>query len=298
MNLHGLASAAWVYLAIFAYGVTALSFVIDKYLLASPIPQPFAYAFWVSALSASAVALIPFGVALVPPAVLGTALASGAASFFGFLFLYRAVRSSDVSIAAGSAGTFTILFSFAFSVALLGQSAVALHPLSVLAMALGIVLLNGSGENSLGSSILAGCFLALSFVLLKAAFAHTDYITGVFWSRMGLVGMAALSLVLPSSRRLVAASFSSVPPQLKAVFVLNKVLVGAGFLTLYYAIRLGTVAVVNALMGFQFVFVFILAVLFRNIIPGIRENIAPRVLARKIAGIGVILLGFLGLLFS
>ena len=88
----------WLYLAITAYFINAVVFVIDKYLLAAPIPKYRAYAFGVSVLSLGAVFLIPFGVSWYGLNYFLIAVSAGASFFIGLIFLYRAIRESDISV--------------------------------------------------------------------------------------------------------------------------------------------------------------------------------------------------------
>ncbi len=77
--------------------------------------------------------------------------------------------------------------------------------------------------------------------------------------------------------------------------MLNKLLVGTGFLLLYYAIQIGNVAFVNALAGFQFMFIMVLAALLHRRIPGVSEHLTHD--TSKIAGVIFVLLGFLATVF-
>jgi len=65
---------------------------------------------------------------------------------------------------------------------------------------------------------------------------------------------------------------------------------------LYYAIRLGDVTIINALLGFQFLFVFLMALLLRNKLPGIKENLNGNILISKLIGITLVVTGFLALM--
>src|SRR3989338_5010811 len=85
----------WIYLALTAYFVNAIAFVIDKHLLSSSLPRPFAYAFGVSILSILAVVLIPFGVAWLGVQYFFISFVSGTAFFIALFFLYKSIKLSD-----------------------------------------------------------------------------------------------------------------------------------------------------------------------------------------------------------
>src|SRR5690606_22229694 len=114
----------WLFFALLAYLINAVAFVIDKYLLSAPLPRPFAYAFWVAALSVFALVLIPFGVSTdFGPDYFLISLGSGLSFFIGLNFLYFAIKATDVSIASTMSGVLTAVFSYFLSVSLLGEAA-------------------------------------------------------------------------------------------------------------------------------------------------------------------------------
>ena len=156
----------YAYIALGAYLLNAVSFLIDKHLLAAPIPKPFAYAFGTAVLSAAALLLIPFGVYWPGWGDFAIALVSGGAFFAGLIFLYRSVRHGDVAVSAAKAGAFTALFSTLFAVGFLGENLLSLNALSLVLLVTGIFFLTRVGRSILRFSLLAGLCLALSFVLL------------------------------------------------------------------------------------------------------------------------------------
>src|SRR3989338_7441093 len=112
----------WLYLALTAYFINACVFIIDKYLLAAPIPKYHAYAFGVSVLSLSSILLIPFGVSWYGIEYFLIALTSGASFFIGISFLYKAIKKSDVSVASTQVGTMGAIFTYIFSILVLKES--------------------------------------------------------------------------------------------------------------------------------------------------------------------------------
>lgn len=283
----------WIYFTIFAYLVNAFAFVVDKYLLVSHIPRPFAYAFWVAVLSTFAVVLIPFGVVTQSVGYLLISLASGVTFFIALIFLYKAIKASDISVASTMSGVSTAVFSYFLAIPLLGEPTGVLGSASIAMLIAGMLLIGGADKHIWPLAIWAGLFFGISFVFMKISFALSDFVNGLFWTRMGFVGAALVSLVFGPFRRDVFGSFRGVRIRIGAMFIGNKLLAAAGFLLLYYAIQLGEVSIVNSLLGFQFLFVFILALLLRSKIPRIEENVDRRHIIQKIVGIGLVASGFL-----
>lgn len=282
----------WPYLAIVAYALNAVAFIIDKYLLSAPILRPISYAFWVGILSLVVIILLPLGVYWVSFHYFLISFASGATFFFALIFLYKAIKKTDISIASTKVGVLGVIFTYAFSVLILKDY--FSHP-DVVALGLmvaGILFLGKTGKGIWREALVAGIAFGISTVLLKLAFNYSSFLNGFFWTRMGLVGMSFLALIHPSARKEVVLSFKISSHSSRFIFLLNKIIAGIGFALLYVAIKLGNVSVVNALLSVQFVFIFILALVFRNKIPGIAENIKGMILLEKLLGIALIGVGF------
>ncbi len=284
----------WFYIAIAAYIINATVFVIDKHLLSASIPRPVSYAFWVSILSLAVVVVIPFGISWVSLSYFLVAFASGASFFVSLIFLYKAVKKTDVSVASTKVGVMGVIFTLLWSVWILkdyfsGPDVVALG-----LMVLGILFIGKTSSKDIWlNALISGIGFGASTVLLKLTFNHSTFLNGFFWTRIGLVGTALFILVIPSVRKEIFSSFKNSPHPSRFIFVGNKILAGIGFALLYVAIKLGNVAVVNALLSIQFVLIFILALIFRNKIPGIAENIKGIIIVEKLAGIVLVGIGFL-----
>ena len=287
----------WLYLALIAYFINAIVFVIDKYLLASHIPKYHAYAFGVSILSLSSFLLMPFGVSWQGLGYFWTAFSSGAAFFVGLVFLYKAIKESDVSIAATQTGAMGAIFTYIFSIFILNETLPSLNLFAFLFLILGIFLLGKVEKHVFLSAVLAGALFGISYVLLKFSFNSGGFVNGLFWTRMGFVGSAFLSLCSGHIRKEIKLSYQGVSVKSKFLFVFNKFLAGIGFLVLYFAINLGNVSLINALLGIQFLFTFILVIFLGNKIPGIKESLDKITLANKLVGIILVSVGFLILFF-
>lgn len=284
---------AWLYFTIGAYLINAIAFIVDKYLLSSPVAKPTTYAFWVAILSSAVVVLIPFGVAVQSYRYLVVAAVSGATFFIALIFLYKAVKNSDISVASTMVGVMTAVFTYILAVYFLRESASVFNVISIVFLVAGTLFLGKAGEGIWSSSVWGGIFFGISFVLLKIALDDGGLINGIFWTRIGLIVSALAALLIPAARRDIFLSFRRTHPKFKALFIGNKILAGLGFTLLYYAIRLGKVSVVNSMLGFQFLFILVLALIFRSKLPMIEVKTDRRSIIRKTTGIILILTGFL-----
>ncbi len=288
----------WVYIAIAAYLINAVAFIVDKYLLHSPIPKPFVYTFWVSLLSISAVVLIPFGVYIPNLSTLFLSLLSGASFFCGLIFLYTAIKASDITVASSKVGAATAVFTYIFSYFFIHDGVLdQKHLVALSLMVVGMLVLSRFKWKIISLATISGLFSGLSFTLLKLSFEYSDLVNGIFWTRMGFVLAALVSLLFVFVRKDVKHSFKTSSKSSKAVFVLNKIIAGCGFILLYYSIFKGNPSIINGMAGLQYVFVFLIAFAAKDLIPGIKESLDKKSILIKISGLIFIFDGFL-LLFT
>ena len=224
----------WLYIALAAYLINAIVFIIDKYLLSSPIPRPFAYAFWVAILSSIAVLLLPVGVIWVSSFYFIIALISGAAFFGGLIFLYKSVKLTDVSIAATNAGVLSAVFTYLFSFLILKDKFIFSNEIAFMLLVAGIFFLGKIKRNIFKYSLTTGLFFGLSLVLLKWTFNEANFINGIFWIRMGFAGAGILSLMFYGARKEIAASLKNVSKSSKFWFVTGKIMAGGGVLFFFF----------------------------------------------------------------
>ncbi len=286
----------WLYLALIAYLINAVVFVIDKHLLSGHIPKHNAYAFGAAILSIFVVVLIPFGVHWYGWGYFLISILSGASFFIGLTFLYKCIIDSDVSVAATQTGTMAAIFTYILSIVILKDVFAPATLSALIFLVAGTFLLGRLEKHTIVKSILSGVFFGLSYVLLKLSFNYSDFINGLFWTRMGFVGSAIAVLLLPSVRSDVKFVFKKAPSKSKFIFIFNKALAGLSSVILYFAIRIGNVSIVNALLGLQFMFIFLLAVIFKEKISGIKEKLDRKALFHKLSGIALVITG-LALLF-
>jgi len=283
----------WLYITAFSYFLSAVAFVFDKYLLVNRIPKPFAYAFWVSILSTFALVLIPFGVTLPNPNYIFVAMSSGAAFFIALFFLYSSIKKSDITASSTNVGGLTALFTYVFAILILKDIPSMHNSAALIILVVGLFIL-GYGQldrNSVKWILIAGAYFGLSFVCLKWAI-NIDLINGIFWTRMGLVGSAFVSLLFPDARKEIFRSFKKSDASSRTLFLVNKITAAGAAVALYIAIKLGNVSLINGLLGMQFLFVFLIALLFRRGIPGIAENFNRKIIIQKVIGLIFVAAGF------
>jgi len=293
----------WFIIAIIAYFLFAINGIADKFLLTKAVGNPAVYAFYVGISSIVVFFLSPFGLHMVPVPVLLLALASGAAFVCALYFFYSAIQETSISrilpIEGGLVPLFTLIFAYVAGLDSLTHVQLWAFGLLVLGAVLVDFKKTNQGWSPLHwhNALIAAFFFALSFILTKYVYNETNFISGLIWTRLGLVA-AALSIFALSAktRREIFSAPRQTSASNKFLFYTSHIAgSGASFLQ-NYAISLGSVVIINALQGVQFVLILLMTVALSRHFPNIiKEEITRPILAQKITAIVLISAG-LGLL--
>ena len=306
--------AIWMLLAIAAQFLNAGVSLVDKYIVTSPkiLPQPFVYAFYTCVLAGAAIVVYGFSAVPVPldgvsfpslynvrfPTLEVMALAMFAAYtfFYALVSLFKALQEADASDVVPVVGAVSAVGSYALASLFLGTQLSSSFLLGVLLLALGTALVSRfhfSWTVAL-SSLHAGIFFALHFVVIKGLFNATSFDNGFFWSRAGLVLFALSLLLIPSYGGRIFAQTKVTGTRASVLILINKAVAGFASILILKATELGDVSVVQALGGLQYIFIFAFgAVLGPHTPIAYGETTRnPKVLLRKALFIGVITLGF------
>jgi len=293
----------WILIAIIAHSISGVVFVIDKYILSRTRLRPAAYAFYIGIFGAFALVLIPFGFSLLPVNQIIISFSAGALFVLAVLFFYKSIRMGEVSritpIIGGAVPIFTLILSYLFLSERLGSEQLIAFSLFVLG---GMIMLwprkgkRISGKPSLVKrlpvALLAALFFSGSFVLTKYVFDHQPFINGFIWIRFGGILGAGLLFLWPDTRRIILKSSGGVKVKTGILAVANKGLSALGFVLLNYAIFLGSVSLVNALQGVQYVFLLVIGIFLSKKFPQIiREQISEGAIIQKVVAIVLISFG-------
>ncbi len=219
-------------------------------------------------------------------------MASGAAFFLGLIFLYKSLKPNDLSVIATKVGAWGALSTLILSGVILGEVLTNFDIPAFILLVVGIFLLSRLGKDTLHDSIFAGILIGFSSVLVKYVFNNSDFINGFFWTRIGFVLTALVALSSAAIRADIVSFLKFSSQKSKLLLVFNKTLASMASISLQYSIQIGSVILVNALLGLQFVFIFLLAVLLKGRIPAIRENMKGKILILKLCSVALITIGF------
>lgn len=266
----------WLALAIAAQFIFAVTVLVDKHIVvrAAHIGRPLVYAFYVGVLSGAVIVLAPFGVSFPPTAVFWFSLVSGSSFVAAVFFIYSAfkiARASDVAPVVGALSAITVLaFAWFF---LEGDIRTSVLP-AVLLLAVGTVLISRFHfrGSALAFAFLSGTSLGVSVFFTKLAFIEVGFLDGFFWTRIAACAAALSLLVIPNIRKAIFHGTKHATNRAKALVIANKALGGTASIAMAYAVSLGSVTIVNALSGIQFVFLFIFALIFAKRMPRLADS--------------------------
>jgi len=299
----------WLLIAIIAHFLFALVFIVDKILLSKTVLNPIGYAFYTGLLQIFALFLIPFGFIVPSARQMASSFVAGALFTLAVLFLYKAIQMGRVSriipVIGGAVPIFTLILTYLF----LGERLTLSQSVAFFLLVIGGMImlwpkkyrpnserLKTPLTKRLTVAILAALFFAISFVLTKFVFTYQPFISGFIWIRMGGFLMAILLFLWPGNRQTIFETTKTIKIKTVGLFLSNKGLAALAFILLNYAIYLGSVILVNALQGVQYVFLLIIAIILSIKFPQIlREQISREVIAQKIVAILFISFG-LGIL--
>ncbi|MEA1926189.1 MAG: hypothetical protein U9M90_03015 [Patescibacteria group bacterium] len=273
----------------------------NKVLITGKIKSWQRYLFYVSFLSLFSLLLAPFGLAWPGFGVFLTSFFAGVI-FFGYLgFLFSALRHSTASRVFVLTGAVSAIATLLLASLFLGDTFNTAKILGILMLVFGGFFISFKFYrkrffSSYKKVILAGILYAVALVVLKHSFDSQNFISGYIYSRLGIVAMAGLSLTVPSFRKKVFPLFKkgkrSENASQFALIAAVKSLAGVATALLNYAIAIGSVTIISALVSVQYLFVFALSIIFGFLFQDmLRENMNRTNVLTKALGVVSIVAG-------
>ncbi|MDD4271325.1 MAG: EamA family transporter [Patescibacteria group bacterium] len=315
----------YLLLAVSAYFINAGVYVADKFLLSKKIHSSIAYAFYVGVWSIFNVVLL----FLVPwwlpnPREITLDLLAGFLFLVTLVFWYKALHQSEASRVVPIVGALVPIFSFILSFVFLGETLSQRQLLAFIILICGGVLISIKqtkvysyqkaitrirevvgdifGEVPAGAqptsrllinSVAAAVFFAAYYVLMKFIYMYQPFVGSFVWSRLGSFVGVLLMLFVPDWRRVIFEQQRGAKTPKNLLFFLTvRLLAAAAFIMLNWAISLGNVAIVNALQGVQYLFLFLIILIVSAKFPKmLNEQLGGGVLLQKLIGTVMICLG-------
>ena len=293
----------WLSVTILSYLILAIVFLIDKYLLAGPIPNPKVFTFYVGTLGILVLLLVPFvGFYFPVTKQIILSILAGAIFIYANFWFYKALRLFETSRVVPAIGGMIPLFTFGLVyVFSSGKETLSFcEGAAFILLIIGAVLIVLEKEKfitkkSLQISALAAFLFSLSFVLTKYVYLAQPFWNGFIWIRIGglLTAFCFFLFFNEEIKAEISKGRKTFSQKTAGIFFANQSLGGGGVILQNWAIALAPltyVAIINALQGVQYVFLLAVAVLFSFKFPKIlKEEISRKILLQKI--IAILLIG-------
>lgn len=302
----------YIFIAIIAYSLYAVNGVIDKFLLSKAVRSPAVYAFFIGITGPLTFILIPL--TLIPGLNitfeflswrdLVIAIAAGASFVWALFFLYKATQQTSISRILPIEGGLVPVFTLVFAYIILGERLLTTQLIAFVFLVVGAVIISlrhdktGWHAKAFTNAVIAAVLFALSFVLTKYTFDHSNFISGLVWTRLGFFVVALSFLTVPSMRHGIFNAPKQTTKGNKYLYLGARISGSlSGFLQ-NYAISLGSVTIVNAMQGTQYALLLIGTIALSKYYPKIlKEKVSRQILAQKILAIALIAIGLVFLTF-
>lgn len=297
----------WFIIALVGYVFLALAFILDKFILTDSVDSPAVYTFYSTIIMAGALVLWPFGVQLLVGIDWLWAIVSGVSFGLALWLFYLGVKEGEASHIAPFQGAFVTIGSYVLGFVFLGEQ---LSQLQIFGIALLIVasLLLSVEKSEKHQRIhigflwagLAGFFYAVSHVSAKYLYDIYPFLTGFMWTRAttAIVGIVLLCtpVVLRSFRKATPETKEAVQPLSKKyalpIIFGNKVLAIIAVVAIQYAAAIGSVTLVQALSGVQFILMFVLILFFSRVTPRFfKEDFTKKEIVTQTVALLIVVLG-------
>lgn len=291
----------WIFFALGGYALLAGEAVLSKFLITARLKSWQLYTFYVGIFSSFVVVFTPFGLEWRGLEAFFAAILSGLLFYLALAFLFQSLLISSavrVYVLFGAVMTLSTVF---FARIFLDDKITPVALLGIGFLIVGGTLISFKHyEKSFFSNwqktMLAGILAALSYVVLKYAYNQQNFVSGYVISRLGITAAAVLSLLLPSFREKIFASFKKGKRKenIKNFFgsMAAKTVAGTGTVLIHYAIFLGSVMVVNAMVATQYLLTFIFSIILSFYWKKIFiEKFTPLNMLLKVVGVILVVLG-------
>lgn len=306
----------WITLVVVAQIILACVALVDKYIVSSNtvVLRPFTYTFWISILSSGTVLVFMFswipipidGIAIPSFAniekltivTFALSLAAGYTFFTALLSMFTALKSSDASDVVPVVGAINALFTFILGYYFFNTLLPHNFLIGMLFLVSGTVLTSSLrfDRQTMFSVFHAGIMFSFHYLVLKELFILTNFDSGFFWSRMGIVAIALSMLLIPYYYKKVMARSHRAKKRDSVLLIGNKLLGGIASILMLMAVDavdINLISLPQALGGLQYLFLLgFSACCGRYISKDWGENVTTRDIVQKAISIPLIVLGF------
>lgn len=275
----------WLFIALIGYFVAAVVGILDKFILSKEKMAPVMFVFYSTVFLIPLALFIPFGVIfLKSPGDWLMAVLAGVSFAVGLYTMYVGFEESEISHIGPLVGAATPPFVFILARFFLQEQITAAELIAVVFLVIGSLIisferskLHNGWHRGMLWGVTSGFFFALSHVASKFIYNEVGFYSGLVWTRLALGLCSIFILLSPVAReKLFSRRKSSVVKNVESgssgklvVVAWDKILGIVAVVLVQYATALGSVSVVNALAGVQYVILIALIALLSRFFPRI-----------------------------
>lgn len=292
---------SWLFIIILSYLFFGLFSLGDKLLLSGPV-SPKVYTFYVGLLNGLAVVLIVFSPLTLPtPQQFIWIILNAVVFILGLYVMFLALEKFEVSRVMPTIGALQPIFIFFAAWAFFGLQPInAKDFLAFVALLAGTVVIAKEEHVIMRGSyaaltLVASLFFSLDYVIAKIVFSELSFLQGLIWVRIWVCLFVLVFLFSKSFRAEISAQRQKTTKNNALLFFATQ---SSGALATFlqsFAIFLapvGYLAIMNALRGIQYVFLFGVTLTFSVVFPRIlKEEVSKKIITQKSLAITLIIVG-------
>lgn len=289
----------WFIYVVITYFIWAVTNLVDKGFLDKHFKSPIIYSLFGGIFQLVALILIPFlGFSMPPLHLTIMGLVVGALFLASILPFFKALSCDDATTVI-PLGSLTPVLVLILSFLFLGESLSTKQYMAFSLFLVGGFLLSIKKFNlrkihftpSLKWISLSMFMFAITLILTKFTFNNVPFFEGFILLRMGTFLFALTFFVNKNIRKLAKLQFSKLNLRSKTVFISSQTLAILGQFFFNLAIVVGSISLVNAAQGVQYIFLFILTIFLSLFYPRLfHEKINKKIIIRKAIAIFLIVL--------
>ena len=289
----------WLLFALAAHAGNAAVFVIDQGILhtKTQVGQPLWYAAISAIVATGAGLLLIFDFVVPSSSLIGWSLFTGVWWVIALCLFFMGLERGEASRVVPIVGVTVPVVTFMVAVLMQRERIVLSDTASILLLIIGGLLLSLPLQKTRGLSVVtvslavgSGAAFAMYFTAMDFVYTEfSPFLAVLAYTRLGVgvIGLVLLGvlLVLGKSVRQKQRG-SSFTVKLLMAFIASKAIALFALIAQHYAIQAGSVSVVTALQGTQYIFLLLLAVIVSQQFPHLfQEEIHRVALWQKLSGI-------------
>lgn len=275
----------------------AFAALADKYLLKRAFQEPAVYVVWIGIISLLVFVLLPFDFALPATATQWlTDLLAGALFSLALLAYFNSLKRSELSAVVPVVGSVTAIVTVIISYLYLAERFSFYQILGILVLIVAFWLLTYEGKmvhrSALPYTIVAAVLFSFSAVVMKVVFFNQPFISGLAFSRVGSLLVSLVLITSPIVRKAILASAPRFRGGNLLILIGDHIAGAVSFVLLNFGIAASSPAIVNALQGSQYAFLYLLVGAAGPFAPTVfKEDVSGVAKRRRLIGIAVVAIG-------